>query len=78
MMCDLPGRTNLAVHPIETGMAHPVLLPPHCLPHAYRDAVRKELEEIQEQGIVDPSMSEWASPVVLVKKKDGTLRFCVD
>ena len=78
VMCDLPGRTNLAVHPIETGTARPVRLPPYRLPHAYRDAVRKELEEMQEQGIVEPSMSEWASPVVLVKKKDGTLRFCVD
>ena len=75
VMCDLPGRTNLAEHQVHTGSAHPVRLPPYRLPHAYRDTVWREL---QEHGIVEPSSSEWASPIVLVKKKDGTLRFCVD
>lgn len=55
----------------------PVRLPPYLLPHAHQESV-KELQEIQEYGIVNPSMSEWVSPVVLVKKKDGTLRLCVD
>ena len=52
--------------------------PPYRLAHAYRDVVKKELQEMQECGIIEPSASEWASPIVLVKKKDGTLRFCVD
>ena len=33
---------------------------------------------MQESGIIEPSTTEWSSPIVLVKKKDGTLRMCVD
>ena len=35
------------------------------------------VREMQDRGIVQPSVSPWASPVVLVPKKDGTVRFCV-
>ena len=52
--------------------------PPYRLPHAYRDEVLKELAEMEKEGVIEPSMSEWASPMVLVKKKDGSLRMCVD
>ena len=38
----------------------------------------KELAEMEKEGVIEPSMSEWASPMVLVKKKDGSLRMCVD
>ena len=73
-----PGRTSMAEHNIETGTANPIRLPPYRLPHAYRETVRKELNEMEESGVIEPSVSEWASPVVLVQKKDGTMRFCVD
>ena len=73
-----PGWTTLAEHRIETGQAPPVRLPPYRLPHAYKDLVARELKEMEESGIIEPSTSEWASPIVLVKKKDGSLRMCVD
>ena len=65
-------------HDVNTGTARPVRLPPYRLPHAYRDTVKKEIEEMLQSGIIEPSSSEWSAPIVLVKKKDGTLRFCVD
>ena len=51
---------------------------PYCIPHAYHESVQKEIEELNEQGIIVPSESEWAAPIVLVGKKDGSLRLCVD
>ena len=73
-----PGQISLAEHHIRTNDAKPVKLPPYRLPHAYREQVRKELDEMLDSGIIEKSTSEWASPIVLVKKKDGTLRMCVD
>ena len=78
VMCDSPGRTDKVKHDIDTATARPVRLPAYRLPHAYRDTVKKEIAEMLECGIIEPSSSEWSSPIVLVKKKDGTLRFCVD
>ena len=73
-----PGRTTMAEHNIETKSGNPVRLQPYRLPHAYRETVRQELEDMERSGVIEPSSSEWAAPIVLVKKKDGTLRFCVD
>jgi len=73
-----PGSTTLAEHRIETGSAKPVRQPPYRLPQAYRETVQKDLQAMEENGIIEPSNSEWASPIVLVPKKDGTIRMCVD
>ena len=73
-----PGRTQLAEHRIDTGSARPVRLPPYRLPQAYRSDVRSELQDMLAHQIIEPSTSEWAAPIVLVKKKDGSLRLCVD
>ena len=40
--------------------------------------VKKELDKMLAEGIVQPSHSPWASPIVLVEKKNGNVRFCVD
>ena len=73
-----PGRTTVTEHRIDTGEASPVRLPPYRIPHAYREIVREELAQMEKDGIIERSASEWAAPIVLVKKKDGTIRMCVD
>jgi hypothetical protein len=67
------GRTSVVKHKIATGSAHPIKQPPSRLP----DVLAKEVDK-QVKGIITPSSSPWSSPVVLVRKKDGTTRFCVD
>ena len=73
-----PGRTNMREHHIETGDAGTIRLPAYRLPHAYREGVAKELKEMEESVIIEPSSSEWSSPIVMVKKKDGSLRMCIN
>ena len=75
---DEPGRTTIAEHSLETGSASPIRQQPYRVPHAYRETVRRELEQMEAEGIIEQSSSEWASPIVLVKKKDDSLRLCVD
>ena len=77
-MSDIPGKTDLIEHDINAGSARPVRQPPYRLPQAYRAAVKEEIEEMLHSGIIEPSSSEWSSPIVLVNKKDGTMRLGVD
>ena len=48
------------------------------VPPQHHEEVRKLLDDMLERGVIEPSTSPWASPIVLVRKKDGMTRFCVD
>ena len=72
------GCTNIVQHRIETGNNRPFRQPLRPQARAHLPVIDKLLQEMQEQGVVEPCQSEWASNIVLVKKKDGTVRFCVD
>lgn len=72
------GRTDVVRHKINTGAAASVKQNPRRLPLSKRELVRDEVSKMLEQGIIEPSQSAWSSPVVLVQKKDGSTRFCVD
>ncbi|KAL5020764.1 hypothetical protein ScPMuIL_002155, partial [Solemya velum] len=75
------GRCNLYEHEIDTGSALPIKQRAYRLPVHKREEVDKQVESMLEQGIVSPSLSPWASPIVLVEKKHDThksYRFCVD
>lgn len=75
---DTPGRTNIVEHHILTRDAHPIRLPAYRIPHAYWSAVKAELDNMLKEGINEPATSPWSSPIVLVNKKDKSLRLCVD
>ncbi|CDF38852.1 unnamed protein product [Chondrus crispus] len=44
----------------------------------HNEIVREELDKMLEAGIITPSSAAWSFPVVIVSKKDGNPRFCVD
>lgn len=72
------GETDLTEMTIDTGDSTPKRIPARRMPLAVRREVSKQLQDMQAAGIIQPSESPWSSPVVMVKKKDGTQRFCVD
>eukprot|EP00731_Ephydatia_muelleri_P022289 Em0014g880a len=72
-----PGCTMLTEHSIPTGLT-PVRQVPYRLPYARREWVKKEIEAMFQDGVIESSISDWASPIVLIEKKDGGIRFCVD
>ena len=72
------GRTDIVKHKIELTDYTPIKDRfRHIPPHQYEE-VRKHLKEMLDVGAIRHSNSPWASPVVLVYKKDGSLRFCID
>lgn len=78
-MCTLQlGRTAVLQHQIYTHHQIPIKQRPYRVSLAKQALVNQQLKEMLDAGIVEPSQSGWASPVVLVPKKDGRLRFCVD
>lgn len=72
------GRTSVEKHKIDTGDARPIKQVPRSLPLAKREEVNELIEDMHGKNVIEPSESPWSSPVVLVKKKDGSTRFCVD
>ncbi|KAK7925333.1 hypothetical protein WMY93_007643 [Mugilogobius chulae] len=72
------GRTNLVQHRIPTGDAAPVRERYRPIPPLLYKEVKSLLSGMLEQGVIKESCSPWAAPIVLVRKKDGSWRFCVD
>jgi len=71
------GFCPLMQHDIDTGDAPPIKQSPRRPALGALDAEDTILDEMLSTGVIRPSSSEWASPVCLVKKEDGTC-FCVD
>ena len=71
------GNTPLLEHGIETH-GPPLLQPYRWQNPAVRREEMAQVQQMLSSNVIGPSNSPWASPVVMVRKKDGSLRFCVD
>ena len=72
------GRTDIIEHAIDTQGNHPIYQRPYRIPEAQRKVVDAHVTDMANRGVIRPSKSPWSSPIVLVGKKDGSTRFCVD
>ena len=72
------GQTDICKHEIDTGEERPVRQRARRLVRAHVPEVQKQINDYYEQGVISPSDSEWASNILLVKKKTGEFRMCID
>ena len=77
------GRTTLIEMEINMGDSLPVTQNPYTLPLKHHEWVRKEIETMEKAGVIERSLSPWASPVIVVPKKSAPdeplrRRLCVD
>ena len=75
---NIPGKTNMIKHKIELTENNPVRSWPYPLPYAMRENLKREIEDMPSLGIIRESSSPFESPIVIVKKMDGSDRICVD
>ena len=78
VLCDTPGLTQKAMLCVRTGDRGPVRNHPYGVAPRWKDEVESQIRQLEQMGIIRQSDSPWSSPMVVVKKKDGGVRLCVD
>ena len=72
------GRTAAISHSIDTGSAVPIKQIFYRTSYQNQQFIKEEIQRLLESGLIVPSKSQWTSPVVVVEKKNGKKRLCVD
>ena len=67
-----PELSRLVVIDVPTGDAHPIAQRPYPIPFKYLEAVRREVQKLLDGGLIEPTVSSWASPILVRLKKDST------
>jgi hypothetical protein len=79
ILTDKPGTViGVEPHTIHLNSDKPIRIKPYPLPFAKKAVVEKEIQVMLDLGVIEPSTSPYSSPVVLVGKPDGSVRFCID
>ena len=72
------GITTLVEHRIPLTTTTPVRSRPYAIPYSFRESLKMDVEEMLDIGIIERTDSPYASPLVVVQKRDGTNSVCVD
>ena len=72
------GHCSLVEHAVDTGASKPIRAAPRRIPPHLESEVKQQVQSMVDQGILESSDGSWSSPVVLVRKRDGTVRICGD
>ena len=77
---DAPSHVapSMTTHHIRSENAAPISCAPRRVSPMQRNVIKNEIQKMLNAGIIRPSESPWSSPVVLVPKKDGSVRFAID
>jgi len=75
---DIPSEREVEFEIYLVSGTSPILIAPYRMSASELGELKKQLEELLEKQFIRPSVSPWEAPMLLVKKKDGTMRFCVD
>ena len=75
---DVQGKSNVIQHQITLTDSAPIRSKLYPLPYAVRENLKTEIQEMLDLGIIRISALLYASPIVIVKKKDGSNRICID
>lgn len=78
LFVERPGRTAVVERWIVLKDEQPVRQSSYRVPERLLPVLQEELDMMLQLGAIEPSFSEWSSPIILVPKKDGGLRFCLD
>lgn len=63
--------------PLKQGTS-PIAVKPYRYPHFQKNEIERQVKELLKSGTIQPTSIPHSSPVLLVKKKDGTWRMCID
>ena len=74
----VPGSVSLLQHAINTKDSPPLKTAPYRLAPTWKDQLKAEVKDLADAGIIRPSVSPWSSPIIPVRKKDGSVRLCID
>ena len=75
---DVPGRTTVIQHDVDVGDARPIKQHPYRMSPIRKEKLDAEIKYMMQNEIIEPSLSPWSSPCLLVPKSDGSSRFCTD